>query len=116
MGFGNNLKKLRGKKTRIEIANKIGVSLASYSAYEREERIPRDSVKKRISEIYGETVQNIFFSQWRYKKQQKQIKDTKTIRDKQEVRSIYEKKHNNIFSSNSYLCSTLLCWKREILD
>lgn len=63
MNFGKKLIELRGGKTRIDVANHIGVSLSAYSAYERQDRIPRDSVKKRIAEYYGDTVQNIFFGQ-----------------------------------------------------
>lgn len=52
---------LRGKRSRQEIADKIGVSLSALIKYERGERIPRDEVKIKLAEEYNTTVQDIFF-------------------------------------------------------
>lgn len=55
------LVKLRGEKTKAEVADALGISRSSYEKYERGERIPRDEIKKRIAEYYNSTVQHIFF-------------------------------------------------------
>lgn len=53
---------LRGKKSREEVANAIGISVSAVSMYENGERIPRDDIKIKLADYYGETVQNIFFN------------------------------------------------------
>jgi transcriptional regulator with XRE-family HTH domain len=63
MNFGNRLRELRGKVSREVVAEAIGVSVSSYAKYERNERVPRDAVKLRISEYYRKPVQAIFFDQ-----------------------------------------------------
>ena len=55
------MKKLRGSKTKAEVALAIGVSESSYVKYERGERVPRDVVKRRIADYYGRSVDFIFF-------------------------------------------------------
>lgn len=59
--IGQKLIELRGSRTQADIAKAIGVSAASYSAYERGERIPRDNVKIRIADFYKKPIQKIFF-------------------------------------------------------
>lgn len=59
--MGETLKKLRGGRTQAEVAKALDISISALSMYENGERIPRDEVKKRISELYGRTVQHIFF-------------------------------------------------------
>ena len=39
----------------------MGVTVSSWTKYERDERIPRDELKVKIAEYFGTTVQNIFF-------------------------------------------------------
>lgn len=55
------LNELRGDMTRHELATKLHISQSALTKYERGERVPRDNVKKRISEYFGKTVQEIFF-------------------------------------------------------
>lgn len=62
MTTGEKLKKLRGKRSIIEVAKAIGVTRSSYVKYERNERFPRHEVMFRIAQYYGETVDSIFFS------------------------------------------------------
>lgn len=57
------LTQLRGEKSREEVANAIGVSVSAISMYENGERIPRDDIKIKLANYYGESVQSIFFSQ-----------------------------------------------------
>lgn len=62
MTAGEKMRELRGKRTRREVAIALGVSETAYVKYERDERTPRDAVKKRIAKYYGVTVSSIFFS------------------------------------------------------
>ena len=55
------LQKLRGDKSRDEVAKAIGVSVSAIAMYENGERIPRDGIKLKISEYYHKSVQEIFF-------------------------------------------------------
>ena len=49
---GKKLKELRGKRSYKEIANALGISESAYVKYERGERIPRDSIKKKIADFF----------------------------------------------------------------
>lgn len=62
MTTGEKLRKLRGNKTKAEIATAIGVSESSYIKYERDERTPSDMVKQRIADYYDRKVGSIFFN------------------------------------------------------
>ena len=53
---------LRKGKSREEVAKAIGVSVSAISMYENGERIPKDSIKVKLAEYYGKTVQDIFFT------------------------------------------------------
>lgn len=55
------LVKLRGDRSREEVAKAIGVSISAISMYENGERIPRDDIKISIARYYQKTVQEIFF-------------------------------------------------------
>ena len=59
--IGERLLKLRGERTREEVANAIGVSLSAVSMYENGDRIPRDAIKIKIAAFYQKSVQEIFF-------------------------------------------------------
>lgn len=59
--IGNRLTRLRGDKSQSEVARAVGISDSALSMYECGERIPRDSIKVKLAEYYGETVQAIFF-------------------------------------------------------
>ena len=62
-GFGKILVELRGTRTQEEVANGLGIATSTLGMYETERRVPRDSIKMRISEYYQEPVQCIFFNQ-----------------------------------------------------
>lgn len=59
---GEKMKDLRGKRSRQEVAKAVGVSFSSYVKYERNERVPRDTIKKQIAEYFNVTVGFIFFN------------------------------------------------------
>ncbi|MEK5013625.1 transcriptional regulator [Bacillus toyonensis] len=56
-----NLVNLRNGKSREEIAEAIGISVSTLQMYENAQRIPRDSIKIKLANFYGVTVQSIFF-------------------------------------------------------
>lgn len=60
---GERLIKLRNEKnlTQKDLSKIIGVSTASIAMYELNERVPRDEIKRKISEFFKKTVQEIFF-------------------------------------------------------
>lgn len=55
------LKKLRGERTREEVAKALGISVSAVSMYENGDRIPRDDVKIRIANYYNQPINEIFF-------------------------------------------------------
>lgn len=56
------LVRLRGEKSRYEVADALGVSVSALTMYETGARIPRDETKIKIAKFYNKTVQEIFFS------------------------------------------------------
>lgn len=61
MTVGEKLRDLRGNKSKSAVAKAIGVSESAYVKYERNERVPRDEVKKRIASFFNKSVEEIFF-------------------------------------------------------
>lgn len=59
--IGSRLTALRGSRSQNEVAEAIGISGSALSMYECGERIPRDSIKIKLAQYYGKTVQSIFF-------------------------------------------------------
>lgn len=55
------LKRLRGKKTRKEVAEAVGITERALKSYELGDRIPRDDVKQKIANYFGVTVTYLFF-------------------------------------------------------
>lgn len=53
---------LRGKKSREEVANALGISVSALSMYENGARVPRDEIKIKIATYYKRSVQYIFFN------------------------------------------------------
>ncbi len=60
--YGKKLVELRGEKSQAEVAKSIGIATSTLGMYETEKRIPRDSIKVKLAEYYGTTVQKIFFN------------------------------------------------------
>lgn len=60
--IGARLRDLRGERSQQMIADLLGVSAMSVSKWERGENMPGDGLKVAISELYGKTVQDIFFT------------------------------------------------------
>lgn len=62
MSIGEKLKRLRGSKSRAEVANALGIALSTLTMYENNNRVPRDEIKVRISKYYGTPIEELFFS------------------------------------------------------
>lgn len=60
--YSEKLIKLRGEKPQREIAEAVGIATSTYQMYENGKRIPSDGVKIRLSEYFGVSVQELFFS------------------------------------------------------
>lgn len=52
----------RGKTTRKEAAKRLGISISALSMYENGHRIPSDENKRKIAEIYGKSIEDLFFA------------------------------------------------------
>ena len=59
--IGERLRTLRGNLSREDIALKLGVTAQAIYNYETGVRVPTDELKTKIAEIFGKTVQEIFF-------------------------------------------------------
>lgn len=55
------LYKMRGTRSRTEVAKEIGISVRALASYERGERIPRDEVKEKIASYYKRSIQHLFY-------------------------------------------------------
>lgn len=60
---GEKIKNLRQEKkmTQQEFAEAINVACSTVSMYEKGERIPRDQIKLAIANLFGVTVDYLFF-------------------------------------------------------
>ena len=60
--IANRLKVLRAERTCKELADALGISVASIYAYESGRRVPNDALKLKIADYYGVSVDSIFFT------------------------------------------------------
>lgn len=60
--IAEKLIKLRGNRSREEVAKAVQISTSALSMYENGSRIPRDEIKIRLAKYYGKSVQFIFFN------------------------------------------------------
>lgn len=60
--MAEKLRKLRGNKSRQEVADACNISTSALAMYEQGERVPRDEVKVRLAKYYNRTVNYIFFT------------------------------------------------------
>ena len=59
--IGRRLIEARGSMTQRGAAEKIGIGRSALAMYEAGHRIPKDDIKIRIAEVYGQSVQALFF-------------------------------------------------------
>ena len=65
MSIGMKLRALRQakKKTQQQAADDLEITKSALAMYERDERVPRDEIKVRISKYYNEPLESLFFRQ-----------------------------------------------------
>lgn len=61
MSIGERLKEARGQKPRADVAKAVGVSVSAIGMYEAGYRVPKDIIKQRLANYYGQTVEALFF-------------------------------------------------------
>lgn len=59
--IGKRLRELRGYTPRRVVAEELGISERALVGYENGERIPRDEIKIKLSDYYGEPIQRLFY-------------------------------------------------------
>ena len=59
--ISEKLRKLRGEKSRKEVAKLLGISVSAIAMYETGERIPNDNIKIKYAQIFNSSVEDIFF-------------------------------------------------------
>lgn len=58
---GETLRRLRGNRSRAEVAKAVGITERALKSYELGERIPRDDTKELLANYYHRSVTYIFF-------------------------------------------------------
>lgn len=61
--IANDLRALRGDRTRETVAADLHISVSAIAMYENGERIPRDEVKIALAAYYGKSVGDLFFGE-----------------------------------------------------
>ena len=59
--YGKRLVELRNGKSQAKVAKEVGMAASTLGMYETEQRVPRDTIKIRLANYYGTTVQKIFY-------------------------------------------------------
>lgn len=60
--IAQRLRALRGDETRENVANALGITMQAVAQYENGNRIPNDVIKMAYANLYGKTVDEIFFT------------------------------------------------------
>ena len=58
---GARLKKLRGDRSRKELADALGLKVSTIGMYENGQRIPRDKMKIKMAKYFNTDVKTLFF-------------------------------------------------------
>lgn len=61
---GERLRAARGDRQRSEIAERAGISLSAIQMYEDGKRMPRDTVKIRLSKVLGVGIADLFYPEF----------------------------------------------------
>ncbi len=59
---GEALKRLRGEKSREEVAFANKISVSALAMYESGKRMPRDEIKMALANYYGVSIESLFFA------------------------------------------------------
>lgn len=58
---GDRLRKLRGSRSRSDVASALGVTVQALYLWETGQRTPTDGMKIKIADYYRRSVSNIFY-------------------------------------------------------
>ena len=58
--IGKRLEEIRGIRPKTKVAQQMGISYSALCKYEAGLRVPRGSIKKRIADYYGVSVESLF--------------------------------------------------------
>lgn len=61
--IASKLRELRGDRSREEVAIAVGVTASAISMYECGARVPHDTIKVRLANYFGSSVQDIFYAE-----------------------------------------------------
>lgn len=61
--IGQDLRSLRGTRSRSQVARELGISESAIISYESGERTPRDELKVTLAAYFGVTVGSLFFGE-----------------------------------------------------
>lgn len=61
--IGQELRSLRGTRSRTQLARELGISESAIVSYESGERTPRDELKVTLAAYFGVTVGSLFFGE-----------------------------------------------------
>lgn len=59
--IGERLRKLRGAKSRADVADALGVTQQAIWLWESGQRMPTDAAKIKIADFYRRSITNIFY-------------------------------------------------------
>ena len=59
--IGERLREARGDIPRKNVCEKVGISLSALMMYENDKRVPRDSIKIKLAELYGKKIEELFY-------------------------------------------------------
>ncbi len=64
MTIGEKIKhyRLKANKTQEQVAKDIDISRSALNSYELGQRVPRDAVKVKLSNYFGISIEELFFS------------------------------------------------------
>lgn len=60
---GKRLRELRGIRTRRGVARELSMAYSTLQSYETGDRTPTGSVKQKLADYYGVSVESIFYAE-----------------------------------------------------
>lgn len=64
MTAGQRLREMRNAKgvTQLDASLDIGVSVSALAMYETDQRVPRDSIKRKLASYYKTSIEDLFYA------------------------------------------------------
>ena len=108
--MAEKLRKLRGNKSRQEVAEACGISVSALAMYEAGERVPRDEIKIKLAKFYNRSVNYIFHTRTQSKRP---FSASRSIRwnSSRPTTLLPETCRSAYISMMSMPCSSAYCWQ-----